>query len=258
MSSKFHHSLHRQGDISWVKLSGVIDEDNELASLAEAVGGRTAVVDLGGVERINSCGVRDWVRWLGELEARRIRVVLIRCSPAIVAQINLVNNFLGAAVVKSFHAPYFCPQCDAEKVLACEVEDFGDPPHEPPRCRCDDCDQVMEFDDLAESYFAFLAEPPDRELLAELGGVVEKVTVPEESSRLRTRGSSSHRSPLPSIPSLPSDTAVGKDPFPDPPPPRATEAPAPAPKEPAKTAAVYWVIAGLLAAIALVAYLLLR
>ena len=51
------------------------------------------------------------------------RVVLSECSPAIVAQINLVNNFTGTGVVKSFYAPYFCPQCDREKVLLIETRD---------------------------------------------------------------------------------------------------------------------------------------
>ena len=37
------------------------------------------------------------------------------CSPAIVAQINLVNNFTGSGVVKSFYVPYFCSECDEEK-----------------------------------------------------------------------------------------------------------------------------------------------
>ena len=44
----------------------------------------------------------------------------------------------------------------------------GNPaPHEPPICRCDECDRVMDFDDLADSYFAFLGSQkamfePDR------------------------------------------------------------------------------------------------
>ncbi|HEY1551039.1 MAG TPA: hypothetical protein VGG28_24590, partial [Kofleriaceae bacterium] len=83
--------------------------------------------------------------------------VLVECSPAIVAQINLVNNFTGSGVVKSFYVPYFCPECDEEKVLLVEAADMGPPPHEPPTCRCDECDLVMDFDDMPDSYFAFLA-----------------------------------------------------------------------------------------------------
>jgi anti-anti-sigma regulatory factor len=157
MSQKFQASVKHRGDVSYVKLGGVIDEDNELGDLVDKIPSGTAVIDLGEIERINSCGVRDWVNWLSKLESNGTRSVLVECSPAIVAQINLVNNFTGNGVVKSFYVPYFCPECDEEKVLLVEAGDMGPPPHEPPTCRCDECDLVMDFDDMPDSYFAFLS-----------------------------------------------------------------------------------------------------
>jgi anti-anti-sigma regulatory factor len=156
MSQKFQAAVTHRDDVSYVKLAGVIDEDNELPALVEKIPAGTAVIDLAEIERINSCGVRDWVNWLGKLETQRTRIVLVSCSPAIVAQINLVNNFTGAGTVKSFYVPYFCPECDQEKLLLAETTEMGPAPHEPPICRCDECDRVMDFDDLADSYFAFL------------------------------------------------------------------------------------------------------
>src|SRR5258705_297427 len=132
MSQKFSASVQHRGDVSYVKLGGVIDEDNELSDLVDKIPSGTAVIDLGEIERINSCGVRDWVNWLSKLESNGTRSVLVECSPAIVAQINLVNNFTGSGVVKSFYVPYFCPECDEEKVLLVEASDMGPPPHEPP------------------------------------------------------------------------------------------------------------------------------
>src|SRR5580765_5172789 len=157
MNPKFQASVQSREDVTYVKLSGVIDEDNELGTLADKLGGGTAVIDVSEIERINSCGVRDWVNWLGKAEKGGAKIVLVECSPAIVAQINLVNNFTGNGVVKSFYVPYFCPECDEEKVLLVEASDMGPPPHEPPTCRCDECDLVMDFDDMPDSYFAFLA-----------------------------------------------------------------------------------------------------
>jgi anti-anti-sigma regulatory factor len=202
MSSKFHHSIQRQGEISCVKLAGVIDEDNELAGLEERIEGETVVIDVGGVERINTCGVRDWVNWLGAIEARRARVVLVNCSPAIIAQINLVDNFAGSGVIKSFYLPYYCAECDREKAVLCETSELGPPPHDPPRHRCDDCDQVMEFDDMG-SYFAFLAER--RAPTVDLPALIDEMA--EGSARLRT--TSRGPTPLPSIPSLPAGSSVG-------------------------------------------------
>jgi hypothetical protein len=55
MSQKFTAGVHHRDDVTFVKLSGVIDEDNELADLTDKIPGGTAVIDLGEVERINSC-----------------------------------------------------------------------------------------------------------------------------------------------------------------------------------------------------------
>jgi hypothetical protein len=200
--------------MSYVKLGGVIDEDNELGELVDKIPTGTAVIDLGEIERINSCGVRDWVNWLSKLETNGTRSVLVECSPAIVAQINLVNNFTGSGVVKSFYVPYFCPECDEEKVLLVEATDMGPPPHEPPTCRCDECDLVMDFDDMPDSYFAFLsnqrklAEPEKingamRDLArgsdsASAGGGKGKVKSRSSQPQLAQPGSK------PSVPSLPS------------------------------------------------------
>jgi len=92
------------------------------------------VIDLGEVERINSCGVRDWVNWLSKLRTTAPARCWSSARPRFVAQINLVNNFTGNGVVKSFYVPYFCPECDEEKVLLVEATDMGPPPHEPPTC----------------------------------------------------------------------------------------------------------------------------
>src|SRR5262249_34079480 len=146
------------------------------------------------------------------------RVVLVECSPAIVSQINLVNNFTGSGVVKSFFAPYFCPNCEREKVLLIESRELGPGPHRAPTCRCDECDGVMDFDDMEDSYFAFLSShkkvgetTQDRKIAAV---VTEIHQADNEKSKIRSRvGSVSgvqtgnvslNASSLPSVPSLPS------------------------------------------------------
>src|SRR5439155_1098751 len=214
MSQKFQSSVQHRGDMSYVKLGGVIDEDNELGELVDKIPTGTAVIDLGEIERINSCGVRDWVNWLSKLEANGTRSVLVECSPAIVAQINLVNNFTGNGVVKSFYVPYFCPECDEEKVLLVEASDMGPPPHEPPTCRCDECDLVMDFDDMPDSYFAFLsnqkklAEPEKiNGAMKELARGSDATSQDKAKGKVRSRQSQPNLGQpgsKPSVPSLPS------------------------------------------------------
>jgi anti-anti-sigma regulatory factor len=121
MNQKFHYSLKKKENIQYVSIMGVIDEDNNLQELGERIGEGTLILNLGNIERINSCGVRDWVNWLASIEKKGTKVIIVEASPAIVAQINLVNNFAGNAVIKSFFAPYYCNSCDKEKVLLIEA-----------------------------------------------------------------------------------------------------------------------------------------
>jgi anti-anti-sigma regulatory factor len=216
MSQKFQASVHHRDDLSFVKLAGVIDEDNELTELTDKIHGGTVVIDLGEVERINSCGVRDWVNWLGKVETKGTDVVLVECSPAIVAQINLVNNFTGSGMVKSFYVPYFCPECDEEKVLLCETSDMGPPPHEPPICRCDECDLVMDFDDMPDSYFAFLANQKRMSKPEKIQSLLDEFHPGEDDKKIRSRvgtqsmsGGALSSQSLPTVPSLPSISRTG-------------------------------------------------
>lgn len=214
MSQKFQTAVHQRDDVTYVKVAGVIDEDNELSELTDRVSGATIVIDLGEVDRINSCGVRDWVNWLGKVDGaqRAGEVVFVECSPSIVAQINLVNNFTGSGVVKSFYIPYFCPECDGEKVLLTEVSDMVGPPYEPPTCRCDECDLVMDFDDMPDSYFAFLSNQKKVAKPERIQAVIEELGVHEgEKSKIRSRvGSASHISSPPSLPSVPSLPSISR------------------------------------------------
>ncbi len=229
MNQKFNAEVTQRDDVTYIKLSGVIDEDNELANLVDRVGAGTTVIDLAEIERINSCGVRDWVNWLTKMEKKGAHVIMVECSPAIVAQINLVNNFVGDGAVKSFYAPYFCPSCDLEKVLLVELDEMvGQDKPKAPVCRCDECDGVMDFDDMEESYFAFIQTTKLAELTSEVRTVMAEL-VPEESTgerKVRSRvssvgssvsstGTGSGSMPssvslpsLPSVPSLPSLSSI--------------------------------------------------
>ena len=51
MNPKFQASVQSREDVTYVKLSGVIDEDNELGTLADKLGGGTAVIDVSEIER---------------------------------------------------------------------------------------------------------------------------------------------------------------------------------------------------------------
>ncbi len=157
MNEKWRSEVQIQETAVYLRLYGVLDEDNDLVQRGDVANGRrSAIVDSSGIAHINSCGVRDWVTWLDKIAASGAQVILVGCSPAIVQQINLVQNFTARGWVKSFYAPYFCPQCETEKLLLLDARALGAPPLSAPNCRCDECDGAMDFDDLPQSYFAFL------------------------------------------------------------------------------------------------------
>jgi len=139
-----------------IKLAGVLDEDNRLRELGEKLSGGTVLINLAGVERINSIGGRDWVKWLAALEAQGIRPILVSCSPAIVLQLNRVKNFAGNAMVKSFQAPYHCESCDADKLLLVHVSELRDRAR--PSCSCDVCGARMKLTEDPVTYFAFVKD----------------------------------------------------------------------------------------------------
>ena len=189
MSAKLRTAVETEGDTSIVKLTGFIDEHNRLKQLADEITATTAMIDLSGVERINSSGVRDWVNWIAALEANGTKPVLVRCSPAIVAQINLVKNFTGGGAVKSFLVPYRCRECDEEKTIVVETSEMTSPEAAPPSCNCIVCSRPMEVDEMPESYFAFLSSPAARageDILAR----GSKATISKVRTRTRDRRSS--------------------------------------------------------------------
>ncbi|MBV8761633.1 MAG: anti-sigma factor antagonist [Deltaproteobacteria bacterium] len=185
---KLRTAIENEGDTSIVKLAGFIDEHNRLKQLVEQITATTAMIDLSGVERINSSGVRDWVNWIAALEANGTTPVLVRCSPAIVAQINLVKNFTGNGAVKSFLVPYRCSECDEEKSIVVETSEMTSPGASPPTCNCIVCGHPMQVDEMPEAYFAFLAGPAaQREGLGRGSSSSLSGSNPVIKSRVKTR-----------------------------------------------------------------------
>jgi anti-anti-sigma regulatory factor len=142
-----------------IRFAGVLDEHNQLGELLDKVGAGTTLINLAELDRINSSGVRDWMTWLGRLQAKGTKPVLIACSPAVVAQLNRIKNFAGEAIVKSFQLPYACAPCNIEKRVLVHVIDKGEPPYNAPEHACDACGNAMTAA-VDQHYFAFLASQP--------------------------------------------------------------------------------------------------
>jgi hypothetical protein len=137
-------------------LTGAIDERadlqatfDQLTTLPEG----PLVVNLEGILRINSIGLRKWIPLLAALSKSR-KLVVEALSYPMVLQANSIANLLPDVRVVSCIAPYYCSLCEAtrstlvrtEEVLAAQLV---------PAKACPDCNSPMEFDELDE-YFNFL------------------------------------------------------------------------------------------------------
>lgn len=146
--------IDRNGDTAHVTLSGSVTEHATFDILATELGSPTKILfDLGEVERINSCGVREWLRFMSSLPAAA-ETSFDNCSASIVHQINLIQGFTGPAKVASIHVPFVCESCHRYQATTVMVEHGVIPPL--PALGCSKCKRAMEFDDFEESYFAFL------------------------------------------------------------------------------------------------------
>ncbi len=154
----FTVAIDHRADGDVVTLAGVIDEAADLSPLA-GLGGRPLELDLRGIQRINSSGVRTWIDFVRAVPPTT-PMRFVRCPPAIVDQCNMVHGFLGHGRLESFYAPLACRECDeqVEQLYATAVVQAGAgalPPTPCPRCR-----RPMAIDDLEDQYLSFVRDCP--------------------------------------------------------------------------------------------------
>lgn len=154
MTERLHWEIQQQGDVLHVQLQGSIDEDADFAALlGELEKSQKLRMDLSQIHRINSCGVREWVNFIRNFP-ENIQIELEQCSPVVVSQINMISNFLGSAHVLSVQAPFVCDACGQEQNVLLTMEPGKRPTLN--QIACSACGGEMQFDDIEDSYFAFL------------------------------------------------------------------------------------------------------
>lgn len=152
---KFESKIQTEGDKKILKLSGVIDEDADFAQLNIA-GAREVQLDLNEVKSINSCGIREWIKWMGQ--ASGAKVSYVNCPKIIVDQINMVDGFLpNQGQVLSFYVPYYNEDTGSEKnVLFRYGQEYTEGQVKPPATITDESGQPMEMDVIESKYFKFI------------------------------------------------------------------------------------------------------
>lgn len=188
-----------------VVMSGRMNETLKGRAAAEGLSGMV-VFDLANIERVTSFGVREWLQLLSAAQRTVERFYLANCSEAVVNQLSTIRAFAGGGTIVSFEAPYRCRSCGFECKHILDVEQDAEAirNREPPKVECPKCQRAAEFDDDADTYFAFAvpfagAAIPEA-VRAVLEGADQTVLVPstgpeqvqkdieESATRVRIRG----------------------------------------------------------------------
>lgn len=152
----------KNGNILNVDVSGYIGENAELFDL-NYTGATKIVMDLGGVNYINSVGVKNWILWTGRFPKEMI-VEVHRCPTLIVNQVNTVVGFLrGDSTVQSLTAPFVCNKCSREEGVLLErgvhyqyAKEASPYFFKSPEKMCPKCNIPMELDAIENKFFNFL------------------------------------------------------------------------------------------------------
>ena len=155
---EFNVDKKDEGETLVMAFSGQIDEDANFSGVQFA-GGNNFVLDMDKVASINSCGIREWIKWI-RTAPDGSSITYRNCPKVIVDQINMVAGFLpDNGKVESFYVPYYCEESGSEKMIlfrkGVEFKDGGEviPPE---GVKCDESGEEMEMDVIEAKYFKFL------------------------------------------------------------------------------------------------------
>lgn len=147
----------QNGNILIARLSGSIEESVHFDQLIGPAPSppNELHVNCKGVPRINSVGVKSWIKYFQSVAAKGTKLVFQECSTAIVEQINLISNFACGGVVESIYVPYSCENCKSELVGLYKVDALKQAGFKVPDLKCTKCGGKAVFDDIPEEYFNF-------------------------------------------------------------------------------------------------------
>ena len=143
------------GNVLLVRLSGSIEESVNFDKLIGPPP-QELHVNCKEVPRINSVGVKGWIKYFQSAQAKGTKLKFLECSTAIVEQINLISNFTCGGTVESIYVPFACTKCKSELVGLFKSEDIKRVQMKMPELKCTKCGDKALFDDIPEEYFGFL------------------------------------------------------------------------------------------------------
>lgn len=162
-NKKLRFEIENNAGTTIIRPVGTIDEEVNFAPVTDAIkkiGEAPIQFDLGQVNRINSCGVREWISFMNILAPLKINYSFMNVNELFVEQANMITNLFGKKKPKvlSFKAPYYCSKCqkDVSVLVRSEQILLEKDTIVAPENSCPTCKSKLEFDWPEEQYFSFL------------------------------------------------------------------------------------------------------
>ncbi|MCK6596935.1 MAG: hypothetical protein L6Q37_01110 [Bdellovibrionaceae bacterium] len=153
--AKFEFKKENSNATEKIAMSGIIDEDVDFNILKLSDTGNIEI-DLKNLKSINSCGIREWIKWLSS--SKNSQINFVNCPKIIVDQINMVDGFLPTnAIVSSFFVPYYNEENGTEKNILFRLgHEYSQNGLNSPAKVTDDSGAEMEMDVIESKYFKFI------------------------------------------------------------------------------------------------------
>jgi hypothetical protein len=136
---------------SGYRVEGNINESADFSALPDA----PLELDLSRVRRINSTGIRNWLRWMDELS----HPLVLREVPCnVVVELSLIPRLSKNVSVRSVRAPYYNPETGETEHLLIDSKmlDWIRKHKQVPKMQAEGSGCELEFDEDENNYFGFL------------------------------------------------------------------------------------------------------
>ena len=156
-TARLHATVDIAGanDALVLTVQGLVDE--RFPGFGTVANAKAIVIDVTGLTRMTSFGVRQWIKALESLP-RSADIYLMGCPTFFVDQLNMVLSFGGSCKVLTVTAPFTCTACSSESSelidIAAERATLLQNQLAPRPCA--KCGEPLELDETVESYFGFV------------------------------------------------------------------------------------------------------
>lgn len=154
----------KKGNLEVFQIVGPVDDRSNFdESFGPVPDSPTEIhVNCAQVTRINSVGVKSWIKYFQKVQAKNLKLVFHECAPPIVQQMNMVFNFLCGGKVATLLGPFACEACGNNFLSSLKVADIQSSNFNIQPIPCSKCQKPAEFDDVPKLCFKFLTHRPGR------------------------------------------------------------------------------------------------